>query len=232
MLNFDEFEVLTFDCYGTLINWDAGIRDALAPVLAARAIDLADDRLLDLYADVEREIESGEYHTYKTVLKNALRGIGGRLNFTPSEEELEHFSRSIRDWQPFLDTVEALHALERRYRLAVISNTDDDIFAATQKHLRTNFAFVITAEQVKSYKPSLNNFRQALDRIGLPKERILHVAQSVFHDIIPANKMGLANVWVNRRGEENIWLEDDPRHAQPHLEVPDLQSLARLADLL
>lgn len=232
MLNFADYEALTFDCYGTLINWDAGIRDALAPILAAHGVRVDDERLLALYAEEEARLESGDYCEYKAVLKGALQGIGARLGFAPTPEELQRFADSIRDWQPFADTVEALQALARRYQLVIISNTDDDLFATTQKHLQTAFSEVITAEQARSYKPSANNFQRAIERLGLPKERVLHVAQSVFHDIIPANRLGLATVWVNRRGEANRWLAEEPRHAQAKLEVADLRSLAQLAGLL
>ena len=231
MLDFGRFEILTFDCYGTLIDWDAGIRRALAPVLKAHGVVTDDHTLLDLYADVESGAESGDYRNYKTVLKNVLRGIGERLGFAPTGAELEDFSYSIREWPPFPDTVAALQALRQRYQLAVISNTDDDLFAATQAHLQTDFDVIITAEQVGSYKPSLHNFNRALERIGRPKESVLHVAQSIFHDIIPANRLGLANVWVNRRQEANRWLAAEPVLARPGFAVPDLQSLVGAAGL-
>ena len=231
MLNFDRFAVLTFDCYGTLINWDVGICQALAPILAAHHVSVADETLLDLYAEVEAHVEGGDYRPYRTILKTVLQGIGERLNFMPSETEKNQFADSIGEWPPFPDTVAALKELQRRFRLAIISNTDDDLFARTHQHLQTEFDYIITAEQVKSYKPSLNNFNRAIERIGVPKENLLHVAQSVFHDIIPANRLRLATVWVNRRKEKNVWLQEEPNHAQPHLEVPDLRSLVRLAGL-
>jgi 2-haloacid dehalogenase len=231
MLDFSRFAVLTFDCYGTLIDWDTGIRRALAPILAAHRVEVADDTLLGIYADVEFRAESGDYCNYKTVLKTALRGIGDQLNYTPTETELDHFSNSIKEWPPFPDTVAALQALQKRYQLAIISNTDDDLFSSTQLLLQTEFDVVITAEQVKSYKPSLNNFERALERIGRPKEKILHVAQSVFHDIIPANRLSLTTAWVNRRKETNRWLAEEPQYAQPNVEVPDLQSLVCAAGL-
>ena len=231
MLNFDRFEILTFDCYGTLIDWDAGIRRALAPVLKAHRVEVADETLLDMYAEVESSEEGGDYRNYKTVLTNVLRGIGKRLGFTATEAELKGFANSIREWPPFPDTVVALQALRQRYQLAIISNTDDDLFAATQVHLQTDFDVIITAEQVGAYKPSLNNFNQALERIGRPKEAVLHVAQSIFHDVIPANRLGLANVWVNRRQEANRWLAEEPELARPEFEVPDLKSLVSAAGL-
>jgi 2-haloacid dehalogenase len=228
MLSLNNFEALTFDCYGTLIDWETGIGQALRPVFAAHAIDLPQEQALELFGELEAQAESGEYYEYKTVLSVVLRRFGERLGFTPTPAELGAFSLSVKDWPAFPDSPGALQALHQKYRLAVISNIDDDLFAFSEQRLQIKFDWVITARQARSYKPSLNNFRLAFERIGLPQDRILHVAQSLYHDIVPANTLGLATVWVNRRGGRPGFGATPPANAQPDLEVPDLQSLADL----
>jgi len=231
MLNFDEFQVLTFDCYGTLIDWEYGIWEALQPVLAHHRIDMMTDKALELYAELESEAERGAYHEYKTMLRLVLEGFGSRLGFVPSQTELQRFSASVKDWPAFPDSVSALQALKKKYKLAIISNIDDDLFAFSAQRLQTQFDWVITAQQAKSYKPSLNNFHLALERIELPKNKILHVAQSLFHDIAPAKSLGLSTVWINRRHNKGGFGATPPAQAQPDLEVPDLQTLAGIIGL-
>lgn len=205
MLKFDDFAVLTFDCYGTLIDWESGLVRALTPILKAHRIEVSNQQLLELYGRLETAAESGPYLIYKEVLKTVLTQIGGQYGFVPTSDELESFSTSVKDWLPFPDTVAALRRLKKQYKLAILSNIDDDLFAATAGRLEVEFDWIITAQQVKSYKPSANNFHSAIARIGLPKEQILHVAQSLYHDIAPANALGIASVWIHRRlGKEGF----------------------------
>lgn len=228
MLNFDRVRVLTFDCYGTLINWESGILSALRPILRNRSISLEDNDLLEEYAQAEAQLEAGEWKPYKQVLRECVAALGLRHNFSPTASEMDALPLSLGFWPPFPDTVEALHRLRTRFQLAIISNTDDDLFAATARHLGVPFNFVITAEQVRSYKPSHNNFLRAIDRIGLPPEQILHVAQSIYHDIVPARALGIGSVWVNRRKGLAGSGATLPAEGRPDLEVPDLKSLADL----
>jgi 2-haloacid dehalogenase len=230
MLDFDRYTHLTFDCYGTLIDWERGILAALRPVLARHGLALTDDRILELYGELEAAAEAGPYRRYRAVLAAVLAGFGARLGFAPSAEEREAFAASVGQWPPFPDTVEALQALGRRYRLVVLSNVDDDLFAQSARHLATDFAAVITAQQVGSYKPDRRNFRFALARLGAPPARVLHVAQSLFHDIAPAKELGLTAVWVNRRHDRPGFGATPAATAQPDLEVPDLRTLARLVE--
>ncbi len=232
MLRFDDFDVLTFDCYGTLIDWETGILDALRPIFAAHRVDPASDRTLELYGELESAAERGAYREYKAVLRAVLDGLGARLGFAPTATELEQFSTSVKDWPAFPDSAAALRALHKKYRLAIVSNIDDDLFAHSAQRLQVRFDWIITAQQAKSYKPSLNNFRLAFDRIGLPQHRILHVAQSLFHDIAPANTLGLASVWVNRRQTKEGPGATPVAQAHPDLEVPDLKTLAETMGLL
>ena len=232
MLRFDDFDVLTFDCYGTLIDWETGILDSLRPVLAAHRVDLVPERTLELYGKLESAAEDGPYREYKAILRTVLEGLGARFGFTPTAHELEQFSTSIKDWPAFPDSTAALQALHKKYRLAIVSNIDDDLFAHSAKRLQVSFDWIVTAQQAKSYKPSLNNFRLAFDRIGVPQNRILHVAQSLFHDIAPANTLGLSTVWVNRRHAKEGSGATPVANARPDLEVPDLRTLAERIGLM
>src|SRR5437868_2134 len=186
MLDLGGFKVLTFDCYGTLIDWESGIFSALRPILAAHDKSVNDSKLLALYGELEASAEQGEFRNYKAVLQSVVRGFGEHLGFSPTQEEVHALSGSLPKWRPFPDTVDALHQLHSRFKLAIISNTDDDLFAATSRHLQTDFDAVITAEQAQCYKPAIKIFRLALERISVSPERVLHVGQSVYHDVVAA----------------------------------------------
>jgi len=227
-MDFSPFQCLTFDCYGTLIDWESGILGALRPILAAHRRNLSDNGILELYAAIESELEAGPYMPYRQILELAVVKMGARLVFSPTVEEVRSLAESLKTWQPFPDTVAALRQLKTRHKLALISNTDDDLFAETARSLQVPFDHVITAQQARSYKPSANNFRLALERIGLPSNRILHVAQSLYHDILPAKELGLATVWVNRRASKKGAGATPPAHAQADLVVPDLAGLTAL----
>jgi 2-haloacid dehalogenase len=190
MIDWDAFDVLSFDCYGTLIDWESGILAALAPAFEAHGVSLESNETLEAFGRLEAAVEAAEYVEYRVVLRRVLEGLGMQLGFSPSARELEAFSTSVRDWPAFPDSVDALRRLKSRYKLAVISNVDDDLFSASARRLEVPFDWVVTAQQVRSYKPSLENFRRAFERIGVAPERILHVAQSLFHDIEPARRLG------------------------------------------
>ncbi|MEG4405458.1 haloacid dehalogenase type II [Microcoleus sp. MON2_D5] len=204
MLDFNQFEVVSFDCYGTLIDWERGILPALKQLLSNREIDFSDDGILELFAAVESELENENhsYIKYREILQEIVKKFGKKLNFAPTETEINCLVDSVKNWQPFPDTVAALEALKQKYKLAVISNIDDDLFAETAKHLKVEFDWLITAEQVRSYKPSTRNFEIALETMGISADKLLHVAQSIYHDIVPATSMGISTVWVNRRHDK------------------------------
>ncbi len=231
-MNFDNFEALTFDCYGTLIDWESGIWSALQPALTSHHIAITKDNALELYGEFESAAERGEYREYKMVLKAVLEELGARLGFAPTPLELQQFSESVKEWPAFPDSTRALQALKKKFKLAIISNIDDDLFAFSAQRLQVPFDWIITAQQAKSYKPSLNNFQVAFQRMGLPAGKILHVAQSLFHDMVPAKALGLATVWINRRHNQAGFGATPPAQAQPDLEVPDLQTLAATIGLL
>ncbi len=229
MLDLGSFEVLTFDCYGTLIDWEAGILAALRPIFAANRIVLGDKEILEHYAALESEVEAGPYRSYRDVLRQVLIGLGDRLGFDPVAAEADRFSGSVVEWPAFPDSVDALRRLATQFRLGVITNCDDDLFAASSRRLGDPFSWVITAQQAQGYKPSHRNFEVALERIGVDRERVLHVAQSLYHDHVPAHELGLSTIWVNRRGDQPGSGASPAVGATPDLEVPNMALLARLA---
>jgi 2-haloacid dehalogenase len=228
MLDFSQFEALTFDCYGTLIDWESGILRALHPMLEAHRIKASEEELLEAYATAESRAESGVFKPYKRVLEEVVGGLGARFGFQPGDQERRSLAESVRTWQPFSDTVGALKRLHLRCKLSVISNIDDDLFAETAKLLEVPFDFVTTALEVGSYKPSLRNFHRSLEKMKVSKDQVLHVAQSLHHDVEPARALGIHSVWVNRRHGKAGGGATVPSSAKPDLEVPDLATLADL----
>jgi 2-haloacid dehalogenase len=227
MLDFTRFETLTFDCYGTLIDWETGILAALHPILAAHGKEIDDAKLLKLYGDFELLSELGEFHPYREVLQSVVRRFGAELGFAPTDDEVRSLPDSLASWKPWPDTVAALRRLKQRYRLVILSNVDDDLFAATRPQLEVEFDQIVTAQQARAYKPSLKLFELALSRIAAPAHRVLHVGQSIYHDVIPAQTLGLATVWVNRPSARPGVGAVKSADAKPDLTVT---SLAELAD--
>jgi 2-haloalkanoic acid dehalogenase type II len=201
-LDYDAFDVLTFDCYGTLIDWEAGIIAALRSALGAPAAALADDDLLARFAALEHDAEA-DGARYREVLQRCLRGIAEQLGVAIDEPTARTFGGSVADWPAFPDSGEALQRLHDRYALVPITNCDDDLFAASQTRLGVEFELVVTAQQVGRYKPDTAGFVHAHERIerelGVPRGRVLHVAQSLFHDHVPAKSLGMTTVWIDRR---------------------------------
>ena len=229
-MDLNRYEVLSFDCYGTLIDWESGILEALGPVLAAHNIHLADAVVLELYAEIEPKAQEDPFVRYREVLRKVMRELGSRLGFVPSASEMDRLAESLGSWAPFPDSVEALRALKKTYKLAVITNMDDDLFAASATRLNVKFDWVITSEQSRSYKPSPRNFRLAFETTGAGPGTMLHVAQSVYHDIVPAKALGLDSVWVNRRAGERGAGATPKANAEPDLEVPDLDTLVSVVE--
>lgn len=222
-------EAITFDCYGTLVDWEAGILETLRPLFDAHRVEVTDERLLARYADHEARIERASYRPYREVLVEVARGLaadfGLRLG-TPAEATL--LADSLPRWPLFPDTVEALGRLAERYRLGILSNVDDDLFAATAERLPVSFEWVVTAEQVGAYKPSTRNFEALLDRVDVAPGGLVHAAQSLFHDVAPARELGLPTVWVDRRGSREGGATPGSR-ATPELRVASLSELADIA---
>jgi len=229
MLDFSRFRVLTFDCYGTLIDWETGILSALRPVLAGHVKEIPDDELLRLYAELEAEAEAGEYFSYREVLQDVVKGFGQRLGFSPSSSEISSLPDSIGRWQPFPDTITALRRLQSKFRLGIISNIDDDIFADTSRLLEVKFDVITTAQQARAYKPSLKIFALAENKLAVPREQWLHIGQSIYHDVIPAKSLGISTAWINRPSPRLGAGAAKAASAEPDLELPNLKALADLA---
>jgi 2-haloacid dehalogenase len=226
MLNFDNYHAVTFDCYGTLMDWETGILSSLHQILSTHGKSADDARLLELYGKLEAEAESGEFHNYKDVLAEVVRGFGRELEFLPTEQEAASLAASIARWQPFGDTVASLRKLKTKYKLAIISNVDDDLFATTAPKLVVAFDQVITAQQARAYKPSLKPFHLAIERLNLDPRRILHVGQSLYHDACPAKSLGMGTVWVCRESRRPGVGAVKKVSATPDLQIPDLATLA------
>jgi 2-haloacid dehalogenase len=229
MLDFTRFKILTFDCYGTMIDWESGIFAALRPILAAHNQKITDSALLELYSELEASAEAEDFLRYRDVLQSVVRGFGKRLGFSPTEAEVRSLPESLKNWQPFPDTVEAVRKLKSRYQLAVISNIDDDLFASTAPKLGVAFDYVITAQQAGCYKPCMKIFKLAEERMSVSREQWLHIGQSVYHDVIPAQSLGIATVWVNRPSPRSGSGAAKAASGKPDLEVTNLGTLAKLA---
>ena len=232
----DRFDLLTFDCYGTLVDWEAGITRAVRQAAAAHRTppgplhgDSWDDaHILSAFAETEHFVQTERYRSYREVLALTLAKMGPRLGFHPTPAQCDEFAASVADWPPFPDTIDALHRLGARYRLGIVSNVDDDLFAATGKRLGTDFDWVVTAQQVGSYKPATAHFEEMARRSGIPRARTLHIAQSLFHDIAPASALGYSTVHVDRPSRGAGSGATPPAEARPDVTVPDMASVAAL----
>lgn len=227
-LSLDQFDYLSFDVYGTLIDWETGIVEALRPILIRHELEWSDNQILDAFAANESVAQQSPYSTYREVLTEVLQRIGAANGFIPTPDDLQAFSSSVPNWPAFPDSAESLAILKQHFRLAVITNCDDDLFAESNRKLGVQFDVIVTAEQAGVYKPDLQPFHMTIERIGGDPGRLLHVAQSMFHDHEPAKKLGLASVWINRRHGKRGGGATPPAQATPDLELPDLRSLAAL----
>jgi 2-haloacid dehalogenase len=221
------FDVLTFDCYGTLIDWETGLLTAVRAQLGDAVAGAGDDELLEAYAEIEHAAQV-PYQPYRAVLAQSLAELGRRYGTEPDAAQCAAFGGSVPDWPAFPDSSEALARLQTRYRLLPITNCDDDLFAGSAARLGITFDDVVTAQQAGAYKPDERPFRLALERAGVPQERVLHVAQSLWHDHVTAQRLGLTSVWINRRAGRSGGGATPPAHAAPDLELPDMRSLADL----
>jgi 2-haloacid dehalogenase len=230
-MDLSRITTISFDCYGTLIDWESGILPVLRSLLVNHGHNLPDASIMELYGEFEAEAEAGTYHSYRNVLQAVVRAFAKRFKFEASPIEIRSLDESVPNWLPFSDTVAALRQLQKKFKLAVISNIDDDLFAATQKHLGIIFDGIVTAQKARSYKPSTNNFEIALRELSISRKELLHAGQSIYHDVVPARSLGISAVWVNRKsarpgiGAVRSSSAAEPEK-QPDLTVPDLATLA------
>lgn len=226
MLDLDRFDWISFDCYGTLVDWETGIADAVGEVLAAHGVHRSRAEILALYSDIEPRVQAAQpSRRYRDILREVMAAIADEVGVRCTAPELDSLADSLPRWPVFPDVPDALRVLGAHHRLAVISNVDDDLFAGSAVRLGAGFDAVVTAEQVGGYKPNLRNFEAASERMGVERARWLHVAESLYHDIGPANRLGVACVWVDRPGRGGA---TRPTDAVPDLVVPDLAALARM----
>jgi 2-haloacid dehalogenase len=227
-LDFGRFDALTFDCYGTLIDWETGIARGLRAALGG-GVQASDEELLERYARQEAELEAGPYLTYREVLAQACAGVGRAYGIEAAADAAGRFAGSVGEWPAFPDSAGALARLATRFRLGVLTNCDDDLFARSEERLGVRFEWVVTAQQVRSYKPNPRHFLVAFERMDVPRDRILHVAQSLFHDHVPARRLGLASAWIDRRHGRSGSGATPPAVATPDLAAPDMATFAGLA---
>jgi len=204
-----DFDALSFDCYGTLIDWESGILAAWRPWAARQGLEAADDAVLECFAANEsrRQAETPGL-PYPEILARAFTGMAGDFGRTAVEADAVAFGRSVPDWPAFPDSAAALDYLGRHYRLIVLSNVDRESFAASAARLGARFDAVLTAQDIGSYKPAPANFEALAARLqglGLAKARVLHTAQSLFHDHAPAAAAGFATCWIDRRSDRPGW---------------------------
>ena len=229
-VDWSRIEVLTFDCYGTLIDWEAGILASLQEVLGTAATrDVGDDALLEEYGAIESELEGGVWQPYGSVLAQALGAVCRNHGRIPTEDQVRQFTRSVADWPAFPDSAAALATLAERFALGVVTNCDDDLFAASNERLGRPFSWVVTAEQVRSYKPAPKHFERALELAGTPVGALLHVAQSLYHDHVPAQRLGLRTAWIDRRHGRKGFGATPAADAQPNLVAMDMATFTEIA---
>jgi 2-haloalkanoic acid dehalogenase type II len=232
-LRLNEFEALSFDCYGTLIDWEAGLAAVLGPWARSRGLELDDEALLAAYSGHEAAAEAANpQEPYPAILARSMRALGDELGAEVSPADAQRLARSVPDWPAFADSARALSELSRRFTLIILSNVDTGSFAGSARRLGVTFGSVLTAQDIGSYKPSPANFAALLaeaGRLGIGEGKLLHVAQSLFHDHVPAQQAGLPTAWINRRAARPGW---GATPAPPAPVVPDWEfaSLAALAD--
>lgn len=212
-------EVVTFDCYGTLIDWEDGIASAFLREAADAGVALDRNAIVSAYHDVEPRVEASEYRPYRDVLAATATRVARRLGWSLPEDRAGFLAASLPEWRPFPDTNPALVELAAAgHRLGILSNVDDDLLERTRRQFPVSFDVIVTAQQVRSYKPAHGHFLEARRRIG--NARWLHAAQSFFHDVVPARSLEIPVAWINRKEER------PPRGDAPDLELSNLTALA------
>ncbi|RKE68413.1 HAD family hydrolase [Pseudorhodoplanes sinuspersici] len=232
MLDFDSFKVLTFDCYGTLIDWETGMEELVRPWMAelggATPLDLVITSFA-LHQAKHQQVRPALL--YPELLARTWHDIEGTFGWEKNESRAKAFAESVGHWPPFADTVGSLRYLSRFYKLAILSNVDNSSLTRTLRLLEVPFVLTVTAEDVGSYKPGLPHFTRALEELerqGFAKDDILHVAQSKHHDVMPGRQLGLSTIWVNRRHNRKGSGATLATEAEPDLAVTSLAELVVL----
>jgi 2-haloalkanoic acid dehalogenase type II len=230
-----EFKAISFDCYGTLIDWEAGIAGVLGPWARSRGLALDDEALLAAYAKHETRAEADYPRAlYPDILARSMTALGQALGTEVSEQDAQRLAASVPDWPAFGDSHDALAVLGERYKLIILSNVDRESFAGSSRRLGVRFDSVLTAQDIGSYKPSPRNFdalQAEARRLGVADGKLLHAAQSLFHDHLPARQAGLPTVWINRRHDRPGWgaTPVPPAGIMPDWEFPSMSAFAAAA---
>jgi 2-haloalkanoic acid dehalogenase type II len=202
-MRLSDFKALTFDCYGTLIDWEAGILNELKPWARRNGLDLPDDRILEDFAEIESAVEHDHpAMIYRDVLAEVHRRLARSWGVPEDGAAARDFGDSVPRWPAFPDSAAALAYLRQHFTLVILSNVHNEGIAASARKLGNPFHHIFTAEMIGSYKPSRRNFEFMIDKLnglGIPKDKILHTAQSLFHDHKPAQEIGLVSAWIDRR---------------------------------
>ena len=203
-MRLSDFNALSFDCYGTLIDWESGLAEALRPLQQRSGV--TSEELIDAYGPVEHAVEE-EFPglRYSELLEKVHQRLSKRFGIESDEEAARVFGQSVGDWPAFPDSAEALRYLKQHFKLIILSNVDRASFARSNERLGVEFDHIFTAEEIGSYKPALRNFEymlERLDQVGILKKELLHTAQSLFHDHVPANRLGIASAWIDRRHDK------------------------------
>jgi 2-haloacid dehalogenase len=231
-----DFEALSFDCYGTLIDWEAGLSAVLTPWARAHGVGLTEEQLLAEYSGAEAAVEAERpADLYPDVLARSMRLLGAKLGAEVTDEDAARLAGSVPDWPAFADSHDALAVLGGRFKLIILSNVDRASFAGSNARLGVTFTSIITAQDVGSYKPSQRNFGALATeaaRLGVPPGKLLHVAQSLFHDHVPAKRAGLPTAWINRRHGRPGWgaTPEPPAPVRPDWEFPSMAAFVAAAE--
>jgi 2-haloacid dehalogenase len=232
-MSLSDFKVLGFDCYGTLIDWESGIVTALQPLIRRAKVSLDDETILTRFAAYESAQQAATPDMrYAELLSVVHARFAKDWGVSDDVAEDRRFGASVGDWPAFPDTVAALRALQERYRLVILSNVDRDSFRSSNDRLGITFDGIHTAQDIGFYKPDPRNFSWLVDRLaeqGFEKSDILHVAQSLYHDHAPANAIGLASAWIDRRRDAAGWGATMPPPADVRYDYR-FESLAALAE--
>lgn len=231
-IDWGRYRALTFDCYGTLIDWETGILAVLRPWAVRHRLTLGDEALLAAFGEAESRIQKEAPRTpYPEVLRASQRALAERFGVAQEPDAADRVALSVRDWPAFADSPAALAYLKRHYKLVIVSNVDRASFAYSNEKLGVEFDAIVTAQDVGSYKPAPAHFHEAFKRLtalGVARAEILHVAQSLFHDHVPAKALGMTTVWINRRAGKEGWGATRPPESAvaPDAEFPTLGAMA------
>lgn len=214
-------KLISFDCYGTLIDWKKGVLNSLMPLFDEYLLDVSKDEIFTLFKKFDDEIVLSDFMYYRNVLNEIMKKFSAALNINLMKTDLDCLVNSLPNWEPFQDIAENLHKLKRKYKLALITNSDNDLIEKNLVFLGVSFDYTVTSADLGSYKPSQNNFIEALRIFNLPADQIIHVAQSIYHDIVPCNQLGINNIWINRYNEPF----PDQEKEKPGIEIRSMREL-------